>query len=151
MEPQKTQMAPMMTKPLQCIVVTPERAVLDETCDFVALPLFDGELGVLPGRRPMIGRLGFGELRTKHGNHVHRYYIDGGFVQIAANVVTVLTGKAIKAEEIKVAAVEEHLDKTTAAKNDVAIDARLKSQERDRAQIRVARHQGETTSAPGGH
>jgi F-type H+-transporting ATPase subunit epsilon len=149
MEPQKTQTAPMMNKPLQCIVVTPERAVLDETCDFVALPLFDGELGVLPGRRPMIGRLGFGELRTKHGDHVHRYYVDGGFVQIAANVVTVLTGKAIKAEEIKLPAVEEHLAKTAPALNDVAIEARLKSQERDRAQIRVARHQGTTTSAPG--
>ena len=33
--------------------------------DFVALPLFDGELGVMPGRAPLIGRLGFGELRTK--------------------------------------------------------------------------------------
>ncbi len=145
MDPQTT-----TTKPLQCIVVTPEKAVLDETCDFVALPLFDGELGVLPGRRPMIGRLGFGELRTKQGTHVHRYYVDGGFVQIAANVVTVLTSKAIKAEEIKVAAVEEHLGKTTAAKNE-AIDARLKSQERDRAQIRVARHAGAETSGVAGH
>ena len=145
MDPQTT------TKPLQCIVVTPEKAVLDETCDFVALPLFDGELGVLPGRRPMIGRLGFGELRTKTGNHVHRYYVDGGFVQIAAKVVTVLTSKAIKADDIKVDAVEEHLDKIAPAKNDVAIEARLTSQERDRAQIRVARHEKDATSGPAGH
>src|SRR4051812_30119995 len=96
--------------PLRCIVVTPEKAVLDQTCDFVALPMFDGELGVAPGRRPLVGRLGFGELRTKQGNALHRYYIDGGFVQIAANVITILTGKAIKASDIKVAAVEEHLE-----------------------------------------
>jgi F-type H+-transporting ATPase subunit epsilon len=140
MDPQTT-----TKKPLQCIVVTPERAVLDETCDFVALPLFDGELGVLPGRRAMIGRLGFGELRTVTGGQVHRYYVDGGFVQIASNVVTVLTGKAILATEIKVPAVEEHLAKTAAAK-DVAVEARMKSQERDRAQIRVARHEGATTT-----
>ena len=146
MDPQTT-----TKKPLQCIVVTPERAVLDETCDFVALPLFDGELGVLPGRRAMIGRLGFGELRTVTDGKVHRYYVDGGFVQIASNVVTVLTGKAIKADEIKVAAVEEHLEKTAVAINDVAIEARMKSQERDRAQLRVARHQGAMTSGPGGH
>jgi F-type H+-transporting ATPase subunit epsilon len=148
MEPQKTQTAPMMNRPLQCIVVTPEKAVLDETCDFVALPLVDGELGVLPGRRPMIGRLGFGELRTVKAGQTHRYYVDGGFVQIAANVITVLTGKAIKAEEIKVSAAQEHLAKTPAAKDDAAIEARLKSQERDRAQIRVARHQGATPSSP---
>ena len=48
-------------KSLHCVVVTPERAVVDETADFVVLPMLDGELGVLPGRAPLIGRLGFGE------------------------------------------------------------------------------------------
>ena len=48
---------------LKCVVVTPERACLDEVADFVALPMFDGELGVLPGRAALIGRLGYGELR----------------------------------------------------------------------------------------
>ena len=52
---------------LQCVVVTPERTLLDELVDFVALPLYDGELGVLPGRSPLIGRLGYGELRTRIG------------------------------------------------------------------------------------
>ena len=41
---------------LRCVVVTPERALLDETADFVALPMYDGELGVLPGRSPLIDR-----------------------------------------------------------------------------------------------
>ena len=36
-------------------------------------------------------------------------------MQIASNVVTVLTGKALKADEIKVPAVEEHLAKTAPA------------------------------------
>src|SRR5580658_1053309 len=99
----------MADKTLQCVVVTPERAVLDETIDFVALPMFDGELGVLPGRAPLIGRLGFGELRTVVGQTVHRYYIDGGFAQILGNVVTVLTPQAIPAEEIKLASAEEAL------------------------------------------
>ena len=39
-------------KKLQCVVVTPEKTLLDEWVDFVALPLYDGELGVLPGRTP---------------------------------------------------------------------------------------------------
>ncbi len=50
---------------LQCVVVTPERTLFDELVEFVALPLYDGELGVLPGRTPLIGRLGYGELRTR--------------------------------------------------------------------------------------
>ena len=48
---------------LQCIVVTPEQTVLDEVADFIVLPIYDGELGVLPGRAALIGRLGFGRLR----------------------------------------------------------------------------------------
>src|ERR1700758_491706 len=94
---------------VQCVVVTPERAVLDEAVDFVALPMYDGELGVLPGRAPLIGRLGFGGLRTGVGRTVHRYYIDGGFVQVRADMVSVLTGRAMPAEEINLASAEEAL------------------------------------------
>src|ERR1051325_10774577 len=98
-------------KPLQCVVVTPEKALLDETVDAVVLPMFDGELGVLPGRAPMIGRLGCGELRTQRGTQTHRYFIDSGFAQVRSNVVTVLTARAIKAEDINVEAAKNELQK----------------------------------------
>src|SRR5438128_9924517 len=91
---------PAGAKSLQCVVVTPERAVLDEPADFVALPMFDGELGVLPGRAPLIGRLGFGELRVRHGDQTEHFYVDGGFAQVRANVVTVLTANAIPTSEV---------------------------------------------------
>src|SRR5262245_31621428 len=98
-----------MDKNLRCIVVTPERSVLDETADFVAVPMVDGELGVLPGRAPLIGRLGPGELRITRSGHPHRYFVDGGFVQIRSNTVTVLTAKAVAAEEIDTQAAERDL------------------------------------------
>ena len=131
-------------KSLHCVVVTPEKAVLDEVCDFVALPMFDGELGVLPGRVPMIGRLGFGELRAIQGNKSQRYYIDGGFVQINANTSTVLTRKALLAEEIKIPALENSLKAHKATATDEAINTLLKAQERARAQLRVAKKQADT-------
>ena len=81
----------LLNQPLQCVVVTPERAVLDEPADFVALPMYDGELGVLPGRAPLIGRLGYGELRIRRGQETRRFFVDGGFAQVRANTVTVLT------------------------------------------------------------
>src|SRR5881396_662691 len=92
------------TKTVQCVVVTPERALLDETVDFVALPMYDGELGVLPGRAALIGRLGPGELRIRHGEQTRRFFVDGGFAQVRHDVVTVLTPRALKAEEIDAAA-----------------------------------------------
>lgn len=125
--------------PLQCVVVTPEKAVLDQTVDFVALPLYDGELGVLPGRAPLIGRLGYGELRIRHGAQTQRYYVDGGFAQVRSNVVTVLTPRAIKAEEIDQSAAEQALQAAhTMTTTPEAQEAQLKAQERARGQIRVA-------------
>ncbi len=124
---------------LQCVVVTPEKAVLDQTVDFVALPLYDGELGVLPGRAPLIGRLGYGELRIRQGDRTQRYYVDGGFAQVRSNVVTVLTPRAIKAEEIDQSAAEQALQAAHAtATTPEAQEAQLKAQERARGQIRVA-------------
>src|SRR5438132_13536973 len=99
----------MADKTLKCVVVTPEKAVLDEAADFVVVPMFDGELGVAEGRMPLIGRLGFGELRITQGSQVKNFYVDGGFVQVRSNVVTVLTSKAIPAKDIKVADAENVL------------------------------------------
>ena len=130
-------------KSIQCVVVTPERAVLDEKCTFAALPLYDGELGVLPGRLPLIGRLGFGELRLTTSTGAHLYYIDGGFVQVRENVVTILTPRALKAGDIKIPAAEQALkDAQKPAASAEGIEASLKAQERARAQIRIAKKEG---------
>jgi F-type H+-transporting ATPase subunit epsilon len=87
---------------LQCIVVTPEKTILDQPADFVALPLFDGEIGLAPGRSPMIGRLGAGEMRILHKDkgQTVRYYVEGGFVEVVDNVVSVLTNRAVRAEDL---------------------------------------------------
>ena len=100
-------------KSLKCMIVTPERIVLDESVDFVALPLFDGELGVLVDRAPLTGRLGFGELRTTHGGATHSYYVEGGFVQVRSNVVSVLTPKAVPVKDINTSALENQLPSLT--------------------------------------
>jgi F-type H+-transporting ATPase subunit epsilon len=126
---------------LQCVVVTPERAVLDEPVDFVALPMYDGELGVLPGRAPLIGRLGFGELRIRHGATTRRYFVDGGFAQVRTNVVTVLTPRALRGEDINMQAVTQSLEQALAPAPTAEAQANQQAtQERARAQLRVARH-----------
>src|SRR6266511_1957949 len=130
------------TRSLQCVVVTPEKAVLDEPADFIALPLYDGEIGILPGRAPLVGRLGYGELRIKRGGQVKRFFVDGGFVQVRANVVTVLTARALKAEEIKRDQAEQTLREARGPGAKASPEERLQTQERARAQLRVAGHAG---------
>ena len=127
------------TRSLQCVIVTPERAVVDEQADFVALPLYDGEIGILPGRAPLVGRLGYGELRIKRGGQTKRFFVDGGFVQVRANVVTVLTPRAIPAAELKVDAARQALDaaRATHPRNPVEQAGKEKAQARARAQLRI--------------
>lgn len=130
---------------LECVVVTPERAVLDEKADSVVLPMYDGELGVLPGRAPLIGRLGYGELRLRRGDQVKRLYIDGGFAQVRANVVTLLTDRALLPEEINVNATREELDSLLAlAPTPEEQERQLKKADRARAQLRVAQIRSES-------
>ncbi len=93
-------MAVTTGKTLQVVVVTPEKAVMDEPAEFVVVPMHDGEFGILPGRAAVIGRLGPGELRVKRAGATKRYFIDGGFVQVRADVVSVLTAKATPVEAL---------------------------------------------------
>jgi F-type H+-transporting ATPase subunit epsilon len=134
----------MATEPtggtLRCVVVTPEKALLDETVDFVALPMYDGELGVLPGRAPLVGRLGTGELRYRSGAETHHFYVDGGFVQVRSDVVTVLTPRALKPGEINVQSASQTIAAPPSAESKQSPEERLKAQQRARTQIRVARH-----------
>lgn len=136
-------MSESSSKTLRCVVVTPEETVLDTTADFVALPLYDGELGVALHHSPMIGRLGYGELRIRKGSETSSYYVDGGFVQIADNLVSVLTNRSVAAEKVDIEVAEEQLSsalgRKTTGDEQLAIRDRIITQAR--AQLRVARRQ----------
>jgi F-type H+-transporting ATPase subunit epsilon len=127
---------------LTCIVVTPEETALESKADFVALPLFDGEIGLAPGHAPLIGRLGFGEMRVKVGDKLTRFYVDGGFVEVAGDVVSVLTNRALSASQVDSAAAQTQLQ--SALK--LPLQTPEEEEIRDRAlaqargQLRVARH-----------
>ena len=126
---------------LQCIVVTPEATVRDEPADFVALTLYDGEVGVAPGRAPMIGRLGAGEMRIRQGDQLIRYYVEGGFVEVLGSVISVLTNRAIAAEQLDVPVAEEQLRtaRERPANTSELMALRDRAVQQSRAQLRVAR------------
>ena len=143
---------------VRCTVVTPERAVLDKTAEMVILPMFDGELGVLPGRAPLIGRLGAGELRLKTGAAVERWFVEAGFVQVRGNVVSVLTARAKEASKVTPAEAEQAAAEAEALPAGNAAERANKARARDRAQglKKVAgKNAGAGTVAtgapPGGH
>ena len=121
-------------------VVTPEETVLEQTAESVVLPLFDGEVGILKGHSPMIGRLGFGELRLKTGSETSRFYVDGGFVQVANDVVTVLTNLAKPVSDLDADEASSQLQEALgrSAKNPAETDLRQRAVDQARARLRLA-------------
>jgi F-type H+-transporting ATPase subunit epsilon len=129
---------------IQVLVVTPEATQLDAQAESVSVPLVDGEAGILPGHAPMIGRLAPGELRVVTSAGQKQFYVDGGFVQVADNVVSVLTGRSITFDQIDVAAARRMLEETRISATDKAEAVELKN--RTLAQARaMLRLSGQST------
>ena len=131
----------MADNTLQLVLVTPETTLLDEPVQALRFPLYDGQAGILPGRAPVVGRLGYGELRiTGSDGEIRSFYVDGGFVQVKGSVVSLLTNRAIPADEIDTAEAEALLKKTreTVAKGDSEIAAKDRDQERARRMLKLA-------------
>ena len=125
---------------LRLIVVTPERTLLDEPVAALRFPLYDGDIGILPGRLPLIGRLGAGELRITAASGEASYFVDGGFVQVLGANVTLLTNRAILSEELSVADAEKQLATASAriAKTDDEVAAKDAEQQRARKMLAIA-------------
>ncbi|MFN8178360.1 MAG: ATP synthase F1 subunit epsilon [bacterium] len=95
---------------LKCTVVTPERAILDEDAERVVVPAHDGEIGILPGHARLLAKLGVGVLRVTSGGKTRELFVEGGFVQVAADKVTVLTEAASEVADVDVAAADKLVD-----------------------------------------
>jgi F-type H+-transporting ATPase subunit epsilon len=86
--------------PIELVVITPERKVLETPVEQVVLPAHDGEVGILRGRAPLMCELGIGQLRYTRDRQTWRMFVEGGFAQVLQDHVTVLTTQAIPAEAI---------------------------------------------------
>ena len=125
---------------MQVVVVTPEATVLDQSCEYVGVPLIDGEAGILPGHAPMIGRLGPGELRVRMGGKDQRFYVESGFVQVDGNIISVLTNKSIPAAQVDLAAAQAALKEAESQPGNNAELSELRNRAiaKAKAQIKMA-------------
>ncbi len=123
---------------LRLVLVTPEKTLLDEPVDALRFPLFDGQIGILPGRAPLVGRLGYGELKITTGTTERTYFIDGGFVQVKGSTVTLLTNRALTAADIKPQEAEAQLERARAMVPKTPADFAQKEREQVRARRMLA-------------
>jgi F-type H+-transporting ATPase subunit epsilon len=120
----------------KCVVVTPEQQVLDESCSQVILPAYDGEIGILTDRAPLLAKLGVGVMRVDlQGGQKRTYFIDGGIAQMKDNKLTVLTTEATLPGELDAESARAEYNEALAKK--ITDDKSFQERERALARGRV--------------
>lgn len=84
---------PAKTK-LSVALITPNTTVYEGEAEMVVLPAWDGEVGILRGHAPMMALLGEGTMRVTGEGGEERFFVSGGFMQVADDVVSVLSDRA---------------------------------------------------------
>lgn len=84
----------MPAERLSVSVITPEKTVYEGDADMVVAPAWDGEVGILRGHAPMMTLLGAGRLRVTKDGADQSFRLAGGFLQVADDVVTILSETA---------------------------------------------------------
>ncbi len=80
---------------MKASVVSPERTLYEGDVSSVVAPAFDGEIGILPRHAPLVTLLGRGVLRLEGaGGGTRRFDVAGGFLQVADDIVRVVTETA---------------------------------------------------------
>src|SRR5690348_11914196 len=87
--------------PFKASLITPEAIVLETEVREAQIPAFDGLLGILDKRAPLLAKLGTGILRlTAASGNTQRFFVDGGYAQMKGNELTILTSEAVPAEKV---------------------------------------------------
>ncbi|WP_010302417.1 F0F1 ATP synthase subunit epsilon [Kurthia senegalensis] len=91
-------------------IVTPDGPVYDSEASMVSVRATSGEMGILPGHIPTVAPLAIGVVRVKTpDNKTELVAVSGGFVEIRAEQVTILTPSAEVADSIDLARAKEAL------------------------------------------
>jgi F-type H+-transporting ATPase subunit epsilon len=121
----------------QCVIVTPEQQVLDETVTQAILPAHDGLIGILTGRAPLLAKLGLGPLRIDLANGQKLFFlVEGGVAQMKDNQLTILTHLAQPANEIDAETARAEYAEAVARKATDARTAAERTKQMQRAKMR---------------
>ncbi|HSA95571.1 MAG TPA: hypothetical protein VLJ16_05940 [Acidobacteriota bacterium] len=72
-------------------VVTPRRLLAEADVEAVFLPTVEGQMGVLPGHRPLFVAIGKGALIYRAGGDEESFRIKSGYAQVQPERVVVMT------------------------------------------------------------
>ena len=99
---------------MQLQVVTPQGPKVDATIQQITAPGVLGEMSILAGHLPLITGLGVGLLQYKDSAGAHHLAVSGGYLEVADDVVIVVSETAETPEEIDL--VRAEISRKTAEK-----------------------------------
>jgi len=77
-------------KKIKVKIITPDRVVLEEEAEFVAIPGHSGELGVLPGHARLFSLLKPGNIRLVNGTETTKLTVSAGMAYIEPELIKIL-------------------------------------------------------------
>jgi F-type H+-transporting ATPase subunit epsilon len=95
-----------MSIPFKAVLITPESIILDAHVHAAQIPAYDGLVGILVNRAPLLAKLGTGILRLDLSmpgggtGDTQRFLVSGGYAQMKGDELTILTNEAIPAEQV---------------------------------------------------
>ncbi len=113
-----------MARSFQCTLVTPQSLLLDAQLTYASIPAADGQLGIMPGRAPLLMTLGDGPLRldiVRSGSadsgtslaegtgQTRWFFVGGGFVQMKDDALSLVASEAVPLEQMTRDAAEAQL------------------------------------------
>ena len=85
---------------LEFELITPGAVLLKTRADYVSLPGFLGEFGVLPGHAPFLSKMGSGVLFYEDGNKKERFAVHWGYAEVSDDKVSVFADLAEDSQAI---------------------------------------------------
>ena len=130
----------MADKTFRCTVITPNTQVLDQDVTAAVIPAWDGEIGLLKQRAPLLVKLGFGAMRLDSATGSERLFIGGGFAQMKDDQLTLLTDEAVPTGKINVEETQAALKEAEAfaPQSTAQTTRRQRDIERAKAMLRAA-------------
>jgi F-type H+-transporting ATPase subunit epsilon len=72
-------------------VISPRRLVAEADVDSIELPSLEGEIGILPGHRPLFVGIGKGRVRFLVRGEEQSRAVRGGYAQVLPEKVVIMT------------------------------------------------------------
>ncbi|PJZ52741.1 ATP synthase F1 subunit epsilon [Leptospira adleri] len=99
----------MSANKLNVSVISPEKILYKGEVDSLVVPGSEGFFGILPNHAPLVAVLGIGVLEIRKGEKTKVLSVEGGFIEVKENSISILTDHGALKEDIDLQAEQKNL------------------------------------------